>query len=79
MTEETKVDEAPLVARLAGSFAKVATLTRQQGISDAALGQAHMIAGCALLFDALGPAALAAHLREIADRLEVDGGAPEIH
>ncbi len=72
-------DEAALVARLAGSFAKVASLTRERGVSDAVVAQAHMIAGCALLIDALGPAALATHLRDLAARIEAGGAPPEIH
>jgi len=42
--------------------------------ADAALA-----AACAALLHGMGHAALAAHLRQIADRLEADGGAPEIH
>lgn len=71
--------DAEIMARLARTYAAGLIVTRSHGIPDGTAAQAMLLAATAALVEVIGPAALATHLRDLADRLEVDGGAPEVH
>ena len=70
-------------ARLGSDFATalqgVAQRLAAHGVDHRFAADAMLAAACAALLHGMGHAALAAHLREIADRLERDGGPPEFH
>lgn len=76
-------DEDDVRARLASDFMTalqgVAQRLAAHGVDHRLAADAALAAACAAMLDALGSTALATHLREIADRLEADGGPPEIH
>jgi len=70
-------------ARLGTDFATalqgVAQRLAAHGVDPRLAVDSALAAACAAMLHGMGHAALAAHLRQIADRLEADGGAPEIH
>ena len=77
------IDEDDVRARLASDFMTAlqgvsASLT-EHGLDHRFAADAMLAAACAALLHGMGHAALAAHLRQVADRLERDGGPPEFH
>lgn len=70
-------------ARLGSDFSTalhgVAQRLAAHGVDPRLAVDSMLAAACAAMLDAIGSAALAAHLRQIADRLERDGGPPEFH
>ena len=64
--------EQEILQRLASIYAGGLELTRKHGLPDATAAQAMAVAACAVLLDAAGPAATAAFLRQVADRIESD-------
>ena len=64
--------EQEILQRLASVYATGLEVTRKHGLADATAAQAMAVAACAVLLDAAGPAATAAFLRQVADRIESD-------